>query len=141
MESLRDLNNAITVVWTTPSRVGSNHSEFEAVYKGLAWFDSEGIVHLCRDFPQIAGLRLRPSNFTYVNSFRDPNFPHNYAPFEFRLLARNIYVTYALKTPIGNDDVKGDALATWMWVGREGKEGMKREGEGWEAGGGRNGVR
>jgi uncharacterized protein (TIGR03118 family) len=102
-----DLNNAITVVDNSKPG-GVDHSEFGAVYKGLALVTTpKGSFIFAANFRD-RKVEIYDSNFTYVKSFRDPNVPRNYAPFGIQTIGQNVYVTYAQQDATRHDDVPGN---------------------------------
>ncbi len=99
---------------STQAQIGKDNSATEANYKGLA------ILNLGN--PNGAGDLLYATNFhagtvdvfdstfnpvVMAGAFIDPNLPAGYAPFGIRNLLGTIYVTYALKDPVTEDDIAG----------------------------------
>jgi uncharacterized protein (TIGR03118 family) len=102
-----DLHNAITMVDNSKPG-GVDHSEFGAVYKGLAIVTTPKASFIYATNFRDRKVEVYDSNFAYVKSFRDPNVPSNYAPFGIQAIGQKIYVTYAQQDDKKHDDVKGD---------------------------------
>jgi uncharacterized protein (TIGR03118 family) len=101
-----DLHNAVRVVDNSLPG-GVDHSEFGAVYKGLAIVTTaQGSFIYASNFRD-RKVEVYDSNFKYVKSFRDPNVPANYAPFGIQAIGGKIYVTFAQQDPQRHDDVPG----------------------------------
>jgi len=101
-----DLHNAIRVVDNSLPG-GVDHSEFGAVYKGLAIATTrKGSFIYAANFRD-RKVEIYDSNFQYVKSFRDPNVPKDYAPFGIQVIGDKIYVTFAQQDDKKHDDVPG----------------------------------
>ena len=48
-----------------------------------------------------------------VNAFVDPTIPAGYAPFGIQTVGNTIFVTYAQQDDDAEDDVAGQATASW----------------------------
>ena len=102
-----DLHNAIRVVDNSLPG-GVDHSEFGAVYKGLAIATTaKGSFLYAANFRD-RKVEIYDSNFKYVKSFRDHNVPSNYAPFGIQAIGSKIYVTFAQQDAKKHDDVGGE---------------------------------
>jgi uncharacterized protein (TIGR03118 family) len=98
-----DRNNAVIAVDT-----GGN-----AVYKGLAIGAYNGANYLyAADFHnnRIDVYDANWQKATLPGNFADPNLPTGYAPFGIQAIGDRIYVAYAQRATIGDDDVKGAGL-------------------------------
>jgi uncharacterized protein (TIGR03118 family) len=80
-----------------------------AVYKGLAMASNNGNNFLYVTNFSKAKIDVFDKNFKFVTgmSFKDPNLPKGYAPFNIRNIDDMLYVTYALQTADKGDDSSG----------------------------------
>jgi len=86
-----------------------NNSTADAVYKGLAIATVGGGTYLyAADFHN-GTVSVFPSTGApaLAGSFKDPNLPAGYAPFNVQVLNGKLYVTYAFQAPGGEDDAPG----------------------------------
>ena len=85
-------------------------SSATAIYKGLAMAStSDGTFLYATNFHD-GTIDVFDSSFmpvTLSGDFSDPNLPAGYAPFGIRLLAGNLFVTYAQQDADQEDDVAG----------------------------------
>jgi uncharacterized protein (TIGR03118 family) len=102
--------------WTTavdPTRavLAVDNSSSGAVYTGLALgADPAGrsllyVADFGRGTIDLFGQDFRP--VARPGSFRDPNLPDGYAPFNVQNVNNLLFVTYALRDETGSDDVPG----------------------------------
>lgn len=80
-----------------------------AVYKGLAMASNDGNNFLYVTNFSKAKIDVFDKNFKTVTgmSFKDPNMPTGYAPFNIRNIDGLLFVTYALQTAEKEDDSAG----------------------------------
>ena len=83
-----------------------------AVYKGLATaISKDGPLLYATDF---ANGRVdvfdAHMDRVLVNAFKDPNIPAGFGPFGIQTLGNNVFVTYAKRNPVTDDDVAGAGL-------------------------------
>lgn len=84
-----------------------------ALYKGVALAEVGGNAYLYAANFRSGAIDVVKGNAGAPNlsgSFVDPNLPSGYAPFNIRLLAGSLYVTYAKQAPSGNDEAAGPGL-------------------------------
>jgi uncharacterized protein (TIGR03118 family) len=95
-----------------PTAVVAAHSD-EAVYTGLALLQTPGgSFLLAADFHH-ARIDVFDSNWHLVDvgsAFTDPDLPDGYAPFNVQVLGGAVYVTYALQSEDGEEEVAGHNL-------------------------------
>jgi uncharacterized protein (TIGR03118 family) len=88
------------------------HSD-EAIYTGLALLQtSGGSFLLAADFHH-ARIDVFDSNWHLIDvgsAFTDPDLPDGYAPFNVQVLGGAVYVTYALQSEDGEEEVAGHNL-------------------------------
>ena len=93
----------------TTAEILFNNSAADAVYKGLAIATVSGSTYLyAADFHNNK-IDVFPSSGSPAlpGTFKDPNLPAGYAPFDIQVLNGKVYVTYAFQAPGGDDDAPG----------------------------------
>jgi uncharacterized protein (TIGR03118 family) len=100
---------------STQAQIGSNQSQRNAIYKGLA-ISVNGVNDqlFATDFHNGA-IDVFDSAFNRLtppgpNFFVDPNIPAGFAPFGIQNIDGKIYVTYAMQDDDAEDDVAGPGL-------------------------------
>ena len=96
-------NNALSIVAST----------VQAVYKGLAIATYNSVNYLyATDFHnnRIDVFDASFNKATLPGAFQDTGLPAGYAPFGIQAVGDRIYVSYAQRATVGDDDVKGAGL-------------------------------
>jgi len=88
---------------TTAATAIAAHSD--AVYKGLA-MDGPGARLYATNFLQ-GNVELYTNNFAPPTTFTDPTVAAGYSPFNAQVLNGELFVTFALHNPGGEDDIAG----------------------------------
>jgi uncharacterized protein (TIGR03118 family) len=84
-----------------------------AVYKGLALASANNASHLYAANFHAGRIDVFDSTFTRTHlqgSFKDPDLPKDYAPFDIAALNGKLYVTYAVQDAKKHDEVDGLGL-------------------------------
>ena len=78
-----------------------------AVYKGLAIASLNGHYYLYAANFRAGDVEMFSGKFHLIKTFRDPNVPADYAPFNVQNLGGTLYVTFAKQDSTKHDDVAG----------------------------------
>jgi uncharacterized protein (TIGR03118 family) len=97
---------APSISFSTAITAVDNSSE-GAVYKGLAIASLSGHYYLYAANFRAGDVEMFDGRYQLVRTFRDPNVPAGYAPFNVQNLGGTLYVTYAKQDPQRHDDVAG----------------------------------
>jgi uncharacterized protein (TIGR03118 family) len=103
------------VAWNTGTFgvIEKDNSGLGAVYKGLEVATNSGTTLLYVTNFNAGTVEMYDTTWTQVVSptaFFDPKLPPGYAPFNIVLVGNRLIVTYAVRDPATNDDVKGSGL-------------------------------
>jgi uncharacterized protein (TIGR03118 family) len=102
--------------------IAVNGSATRAVFKGLALLtDKNGKSSLLATDFRAGVVDVFNGGFGLVRSFRDPNLPAAYSPYNVAVLGNAIYVTYAVADAARHDSVSGPGLGVVERVTAEGK--------------------
>jgi len=95
--------------------IEKDNSGVGAVYKGLEVATNSGTTLLYVTNFNAGTVEMYDTSWTQVGTpgaFTDPKLPPGYAPFNIVLVGNRLIVTYAVRDPVTNDDVKGAGLGT-----------------------------
>jgi len=77
------------------------------VYKGLAIAPLNGRYYLYAANFRAGDVEMFTGKYHLIKTFRDPNVPADYAPFNVQNLGGTLYVTFAKQDSTKHDDVAG----------------------------------